>query len=132
MGVENVSNKGPVLGQGMSLRGANGSKLSKEETKLAQAIAGLDGKSPLTQEDLKKLQNMSPSEQIKYVNNKLNGTGYQVAKVYDSETEETSSGISWTSNGVAINFSKGGETIGVDQMGDSPAQSGHLSIFFKK
>jgi len=116
----------------VKVRGNSGdSKLSKEEAKLAQVLAGLDGKGGLSIGDLEKLKKMKPSEQIAYVNKALKGTGYKVADVYNGEEDEKSSGITWTSNGVFINFSKGGKTINVDEMGASGGNAGHLGITYK-
>lgn len=129
MGVDRVAG---AKGTDVTLRGNNGAKLSKEETKVAELLAGLDGKVALSKSDLAKLKNMKPADQIKYINSALKGTGYKVADVYDSEEGTKTSGVHWTSNGVFINFSKGGKTIDVDQMGTTHGQNGHLGITYKK
>jgi len=126
MGVKQVGNNGPVT-SGVEIRG-KGQKLSKVEETLAKAIARLDGNSTLSKKDLDKLKNMKYEDQVKYVNNLLNGTGYRVANVYDCEMDETSPGISWTNYGVYINFSKGGKTIMSDIDGNTTGQTGHLGI----
>ena len=129
MGVDRVAG---AKGTDVTLRGNNGTKLSKEEAKVADLLAGLDGKAGLSKNDLAKLKNMKPAEQIKYINSALKDSGYKVANVYDSEDGTTSPGVNWTSNGVFINFSKGGKTINADQMGSSQGQNGHLGIMYKK
>jgi len=126
MGIKQVGNNGPVT-SGVEIRG-KGQKLSKVEETLAKAIARLDGNSTLSKKDLDKLKNMKYEDQVKYVNNLLNGTGYRVANVYDCEMDETSPGISWTNYGVYINFSKGGKTIMSDIDGNTTGQTGHLGI----
>jgi len=131
MGVDQVRDNSPIRTSGVSVMGNNGEKLTKEEAKLAQIIAGLDGKALLSRSDLTKLKQMKPAEQMAYINKALQGTGYKVAEVYDCEMDEKSSGITWTSDGLFINFSKGGKTINVDQMGSTGGNTGHLSITFK-
>lgn len=129
MGVDRVAG---AKGTDVTLRGNNGTKLSKEEAKVAELLAGLDGKAGLSKSDLKKLQKMKPADQIKYINSALKNSGYKVANVYDSEDGTTSPGVNWTSNGVYINFSKGGKTISTDIMGNAPGKNGHLGITYKK
>lgn len=133
MGVEQVNGANqPVKTSGVSVSGENGHKLSKPEAQLANLLANLDGNRTLSRSDLAKLKKMPVNEQIKFINNALKGSGYQVANVYDGESGKTTKGVHWTSNGLFINFSKGGKTINVDQMGYTSGQSGHLGITYKK
>lgn len=121
----------PIKTTGVSLSGNNGETIkspqTKEQEKLARAIANLDNREALSATDIEKLKKMPPEEQIKYLNNALKGTGYQIAQVYDAAEGENTPGVSFNSNGVFINYSKGGKTI----YHNSP-DNGHLSITYKK
>ena len=128
MSVENVSNTNVPTNGGITVNGQNGKKLTKAESDLARVIANLDGKGELSKSDIEKLKKMKPEEQIKFLNNALKGTGYQVASVYDVEADETTEGVTWRSDGLYINISKNGETIKTDINGDAPGKNGHLSI----
>lgn len=120
----------PIKTTGVSLSGNNGkirTPKTEEQDKLARAIANLDKKGDLSRADVEKLKNMSPEEQINYLNNALKDSGYKIAPFYDSETNETYSGINFTSNGVYINYSKGGKTIY-----DENPNNGYFGIEYKK
>ena len=114
MGVENVSNIDVKTTGGLTVNGQNGKKLTKPEEKLAQVIANLDGKGELSKSDIEKLKKMKPEEQIEFLDNALKDTEYKVAKAYDGEAGETTGGVTGSSNGWYINFSKNGKTIYTD------------------
>lgn len=121
----------PVKTTGLTFNGNNGEAIStpktEEQQKLARAIARLDQRGDLSKTDIEKLRNMSLEEQIKYLNDALKDTGYQIADVYDSEEDAYSPGVNFTSDGVFINYSKGGKPTDSED-----PNLGHFAIRFKK